>query len=100
VVVKKRTRYFRAVVMAMMASAALVVGGCKSGEDSAFSPGEKAKTTSSNTRSFDEWTVSPGHPWSRMSAERKEEKEQKKLEKQMQKDEEAFRKDFPKTWNQ
>jgi hypothetical protein len=84
----------------MLLAVVVLSGGCTSGKDSGSSREEKGALTHSNTRSFDEWTVSPGHPWHRMSEERKVKKEQKRLEKEMAKDEEAFRKEFPATWNQ
>ena len=71
--------------------AAFLSAGCQQLFDQDSSP--------SNTRSFNEWTVGPGHPWDKQKEERRKKKEQNRLEKEMIEDEEEFRKEFPKNWN-
>jgi hypothetical protein len=90
-----KDRYSRIAAVVLVAGGFLSVG-CKSGKDS----DDKSSYGRTNTRSFDQWTVGPGHPWNKMSEERREKKEQKQMEKAMAKDEEAFRKAFPRDWNE
>ncbi|MEM7146225.1 MAG: hypothetical protein AAF591_13895 [Verrucomicrobiota bacterium] len=94
-----KTEILRLVVMLV---GLVVIGGCESGKDvdPALNPGPASGASRSNTRNFSDWNVGSGHPWQKMKEQREEKRAQKRLEKKMREDEEKFRQEFPRDWNE